>query len=643
MRYKGFEEERLDESEIERLRGLALLCRGDILKMTTLAGSGHPGGSMSSLEIYLTLYSYARVTPEDPLHPDRDRIVISHGHTSPGVYAVLGRLGFFDIDEAISTFRLAGSAFEGHVERCVPGVEWSTGNLGQGLSAGCGFALAARLLQRPFHVFVAMGDGEQQKGQVIEARRFARKYDLSNLTVIVDRNRLQISGDTQEVMPQDLAAEYRATGWEVLEIDGHDFQQLYSALHAAVHELEGPTGIIAHTHMGNGVSFMRDRYQYHGAPLSYELFVRAMEELGLEDDLEAYRQRRATERPRHVHVPPSPPIRVKTGEPIVYGPEVKTDNRSAWGKALEGLAVENKDRPDSSPMAVFDCDLASSVKTEAFSKVLPAHFFQCGIQEHHTATMAGALSTQGVLTFFSDFSVFGVAEAYNQQRINDLNLSHLKLVCTHAGIDIGEDGKTHQCIDYLGLLNNLFGFKVIVPADPNQTDRVIRFVAQEPGNFLVAMGRSRSPVILTEAGEPFFGADYRFRYGKLDLIRKGRDATIMTMGAMVHRAVKAWGRLREQGVEVTIMNVPCPKDIPREWMEQAAEPGLIVTYEDHHVGTGLGSCVANALCDFGIQTRLIKLGIRAYASSGTPEELYEEAGLSVGHLVETVLKGLREG
>ncbi|MGQ9653765.1 MAG: transketolase [Thermodesulfobacteriota bacterium] len=643
MKYRGFEARRLDEPEIERLREMASLCRGDILKMTTLAGSGHPGGSMSSIDIFVTLYSYARVDPRAPLDPGRDRIVISHGHTSPGVYAALGRLGFFDVKEAISTFRLAGSAFEGHVERCAPGVEWSTGNLGQGLSAGCGFALAARLLRKPFHVFVVMGDGEQQKGQVVEARRFARKYDLTNLTVIIDRNRLQISGDTQEIMPQDLIAEYASTGWEVLEIDGHDFQQIYTALHAAVHDLRGPACIIAHTHMGNGVSFMRDQYQYHGAPLPYELFKVAMEELGLEDDLEVYRRERSSRRPSHVHLPPSPSIRVKVGEPILYAPEAKTDNRSAWGKALEALARENKGCPDSSPIAVFDCDLATSVKTDGFAKVLPEGFFQCGIQEHHTATMAGALSTQGVLTFFSDFSIFAVAEAYNQQRINDLNLSHLKLVCTHAGIDIGEDGKTHQCIDYLGLLNNLFGFKVIIPADPNQTDRVIRFIAQEPGNFFVGMGRSRSPVITTETGEPFFGPDYKFCYGKVDLVREGRQATIMTMGTMVHRAVEAWSMLRDKGVEVTVVNVPCPKEISRHAMDEAAKPGLIITYEDHHVGTGLGSCVANALCEFGIQTRLIKLGIRAYASSGRAEDLYEEAGLSARQLVETVLKGLREG
>src|SRR4030043_344175 len=169
---KRFLDERLDETSLKKLTELSRLARGDILKMTTLAGSGHPGGSMSSIDFYLVLYSYANVHPESSSDPARDRIVISHGHTSPGVYAGLGRLGFFPIEAALASFRKAGSPFEGHVEKGIPGVEWNTGNLGQGLSAGGGFGRGAKILEKGFHVFVTMGCGEQQKGQISEARRF---------------------------------------------------------------------------------------------------------------------------------------------------------------------------------------------------------------------------------------------------------------------------------------------------------------------------------------------------------------------------------------------------------------------------------------------------------------------------------------
>jgi transketolase len=183
MDLHGFGPETLPDEAAERFAEIARVARGDILKMTTMAGSGHPGGSMSSIDTYVVLYSCANVDPSRPRMKERDRIVISHGHTSPGVYMALGRTGFFDIDEAICTFRTTGSRYEGHVERCVPGVEWSTGNLGQGLSAGCGFALAGRLNRLDYQVFVVMGDGEQQKGQISEARRFGRSSRLTGTTI----------------------------------------------------------------------------------------------------------------------------------------------------------------------------------------------------------------------------------------------------------------------------------------------------------------------------------------------------------------------------------------------------------------------------------------------------------------------------
>lgn len=197
-----FEKDCLSADEISELEELARRCKGDILKMTTLAGCGHPGGSISSLDLFLVLYRYAANDPRRPDHPDRDRVIISHGHTAPGALAVLGRLGFFPVDAAVSGFRMVDTPFEGHVVRTLPGFEWSSGNLGQGLSAGCGFATAAFMKREKFHTFVVMSDGEQAKGQVAEARRYARKYGLDNLTVLVDYNHIQISGRLEEVMPR---------------------------------------------------------------------------------------------------------------------------------------------------------------------------------------------------------------------------------------------------------------------------------------------------------------------------------------------------------------------------------------------------------------------------------------------------------
>jgi len=277
---RGFTKNIADK-DVKDLAERARLCRGDIIKMTTVAGSGHPGGSMSSIDIYLVLYSYANISPKTLDDPGRDRIIISHGHTSPGVYACLARLGFVSLDDALAGFRRYGSPFEGHIERNVPGIEWTTGNLGQGLSAGCGFALAARLNDHKYHTFVVMSDGEQAKGQVAEARRFARKYDLNNLTVIIDHNHVQISGRTEDVMPVNIKENYLADGWKVLEISGHDFSEIHQALRKALKDDRNPYAIIAETVIGKGVSFMENNVDFHGVPPNEMEYKLAIEELDL--------------------------------------------------------------------------------------------------------------------------------------------------------------------------------------------------------------------------------------------------------------------------------------------------------------------------------------------------------------------------
>ncbi len=188
---RGFVEP-LSDGDLDELRHRANRARGHVLTATTLANSGHPGGSFSSMELYTVLYGCADLRPDEPRWTDRDRIVVSHGHTSPGVYTALAEAGFFPAEEVAAHFREAGSVFEGHVERSVPGVEWSSGNLGQGLSAGVGMALAARLTGKSWRTYVAMSDGEQHKGQVAEARRLAAKERLSRLTVL---GRLQRRSD----------------------------------------------------------------------------------------------------------------------------------------------------------------------------------------------------------------------------------------------------------------------------------------------------------------------------------------------------------------------------------------------------------------------------------------------------------------
>ncbi len=629
-----FEKESLSEEEIEHLKDISLKARGDILTMTTLAKSGHPGGSMSSVDIYVVLFSYARLN-EVP----RDRIIISHGHTSPGVYSILARLGYLPLDEAIAFFRKAGSPYEGHVVRGIPFIDWSTGNLGQGLSAACGFAIASKLKKENRHVFVVMSDGEQQKGQVSEARRFAKKYALSNIKVIIDYNKLQICGSIEKVMPQNIIENYLSDGWDVIEIDGHNHDQIYRAIRRSL-TIENPVCILAHTVMGKGVPFMENNEKYHGTPLTEDEYRQAMELLGLKETLKEYEERRKGYWVYELKTENSKIEDLDTGIPFTYSPEEKVDNRTAFGYALKDLADRNI--PYGRYISVFDCDLAPSVKTLDFSKAYPEYFFQSGIQEHSTATIAGALSTTGILTFFADFGVFGIDETYNQHRLNDINGTNLKLILTHVGLDVGQDGKTHQCIDYIGLARNLFNFKVIVPTDPNQTDRVIRYVAKTDGNFIVAMGRSRWPVICKEDGSPFYGEEYEFVYGKADLVRDGKDVLIVTYGGMVERALKVREKLKKDGISAAVVNMACVLEVDSETLSRFLSVPVIASYEDHNRYTGIAPTLLSFLLEAKFQGKFLSFGIKRYGLSGDPEEILKAEGLDVDSVAEQLKLALRE-
>jgi transketolase len=629
---KVFEKERLTDEEVTRLGEMSRLAKGDILTMTRLSGTGHPGGSMSSLDVYLVLLSYANLD-KDP----RDRIIVSHGHTSPGVYAALGRLGCMPTDEVIAFFRKGGSPFEGHVVKGIPYIDWSTGNLGQGLSAGCGFAIASRIRKEDSHVYVFMGDGEQQKGQIGEARRFAKKYGLSNITAVIDYNRLQISGSIDSVMPQNIVENYLSDGWEVIEINGHDCQEIYQSLKKA-RAADNPVCILAQTIMGVGVPFMENKEKYHGNPLNEKEYKDALWALNLEDDFEGYKEKRQGACSWKPQVE-SYTITVDTGSPFTYREEDKVDNRSAFGKTLKDLGDRNIDK--GCPVAAFDCDLASSVKTGDFGKAYPDYFFQGGIQEHNTATVAGALSTTGILTFFADFGVFGIDETYNQQRLNDINKTNLKLILTHVGLDVGPDGKTHQCVDYVGLSRSLFNFKAIVPCDPNQVDRAVRYIARTKGNFLIATGRNRWPVFYGENGKPSFGEGYDFVYGKMDTIKEGSHGVIITYGGMVARAVKIREELVKRGMTVKVVNMPCVHEVDNDMMDGMLKQPHIFTYEDHNVFTGIAPVITAYLLEKKFNGTFHSFGVRKYGVSGETEEAYRIEELDVETMVNALLKIMR--
>ena len=330
---RGFKAKEISEEGLAELQEAARRGRISSVLATSVANSGHPGGALSSMDIYTLLLAVANVLPKTADDVERDRIVVSHGHTSAGFYSALAEYGFFKAEDMIANFRRTGSAFQGHVERCVFGVDWGTGNLGQGLSAGVGFALAARARNSQARTWVVMGDGEQVKGQVAEARRIAVKEKLANLTAIVDWNNIQIGGNLEDVMPSNIKELWEADGWRVFTCDGHSFKQMYAALRDAAN-CDGCAVVLCRTVMGKGVSFMQNVATYHGKTVSGEQLEQALSELG--GDVKQYEAAVAKRKEALVlgRGDKAEAAVLDLGTPKTYTAEDKKDNRGAFGTAL---------------------------------------------------------------------------------------------------------------------------------------------------------------------------------------------------------------------------------------------------------------------------------------------------------------------
>jgi transketolase len=265
---------------IEELEGIARELRRDAIETIYQAGSGHPGGSLSEMDILVALYfDVLRHDPSNPHWPDRDRFILSKGHACPGLYVVLAKRGYFPREELWS-FRRMGALLQGHAHPRTPGVEMNSGSLGQGLSFAVGAALAARLGKNPYKVYALLGDGECDEGQIWEAAMSASHYGLNNLIGIVDRNRIQNDRFTDDVMKlEPLASKWRAFGWRVLEVDGHDIGQVRAALRQAGRARNRPTLVLARTVKGRGVSIMENNPDFHGRAPNKDEYDQAMKEL----------------------------------------------------------------------------------------------------------------------------------------------------------------------------------------------------------------------------------------------------------------------------------------------------------------------------------------------------------------------------
>jgi len=612
----------LNKEHVDFLKVLSKSCRNAIVAMVANSQSGHPGGSCSVIDYLATLYAFIVSQTGEP-------VVVSNGHVSPAVYSTLAEMGYIPRQKVIDSFRKSGSVYEGHITRHVPGIWFGTGPLGVGVSAASGFALAKKLNGKNGRVFGLVGDGESDEGQVYEMMHFANKFKLGNYTLFMDYNRVQLTDAISKIMPINPKAIFESSDWNVIEANGHDYQAIWKAIGES-YKSKKPTLILGHTIMGKGISFMEPdgkalKSTWHGIAPKKEQAQKALEsELSIQEsekaELEKFRKLVKWKPAKPAHTESLSVMKsVKIGKPNILPAGTNSDCRTAYGKTLLDLAKLNKN------ILAMTADVSGSVKTDILAHEFPERHIDVGIAEQHMISCAGALSLAGFIPFASTFGAFITSRAKDQARVNDINRTNVKMVATHCGLSVGEDGPTHQAIDDLGSFLGFFNTHILEPADPNQTDHIIRFIASHYGNFYVRMGRHKFKVILKENGTPFYDGNYKFEYAKADHVRTGNKVTVVAVGSMAPVAVAVADKLKGK-VDLLIMSSFSSID-RKALVASLKKTGKLVTVEDHNPYNGWAAQCNKSIAEEGLKVKIKNLAVREYQLSGTSDELYEVAGI----------------
>jgi transketolase len=588
--------------------------RVDAVRATSHAASGHATSSMSAADLMAVLMArYLRYDFDWPDHPGNDHLVLSKGHASPLLYAAYKAAGVISDDELL-TFREHGSRLEGHPTPRLPWVDVATGSLGQGLPVGVGIALAGRRLDHePYRVWVLCGDSELAEGSVWEAFEHAGYEGLSNLTAVLDINRLGQRGPTRHEWDLNAYARRAAAfGWHTVQVDGHDPQAIDDAYAEALSVTDRPTAVLARTMKGRGVAAVQDREGMHGKPVPDA--AEAVAELGGERNLRVeVRRPAAATAPRREHG-------VHTDLPeFTLGDKAAT--RDAYGKALAAVGTA---RPD---VVALDGEVSDSTRSAMFAKAHPERFFECYIAEQELVATAVGMQVRGWTPFVSTFAAF-FTRAHDFIRMAAVSRAGLSLAGSHAGVAIGEDGPSQMGLEDLAMFRSVYGSTVLYPSDANQTARLVAAMADLDGIRYMRTSRGATPVI--------YGPDEEFPVGGSKLLRSSPDdrLTIVAAGVTLHEALAAADELAADGMPVRVLDLYSVKPVDAHALLEAADrTGCLLTVEDHHPEGGLGDAVLDAFTDGRPVPRLIRLAVNAMPGSATPAQQLAETGIDKASIV----------
>ena len=597
-------------------RELGQQLRVDSIRSSAAAGSGHPTSSMSAADLMAVLMTkYLHYDFSAPENPHNDHLIFSKGHASPLLYAMYKAAGAIS-DEEMLTFRQLGSRIEGHPTPVLPWVDVATGSLGQGLPISVGVALAGkRLDQLPYRVWCLTGDSELAEGSMWEAFEHAAWAELDNLTAILDINRL---GQTRETMHgwnlDSYARRLEAFGWRTIEIDGHDVEAIDQAIGEAVATTGQPTAVIARTEKGHGVKAVANQNGKHGKPL--EDPDAAIAELGGIRNISVQVPRPQTDGdPHHFEEGRLELPRYELGS--------KEATRKAYGDALAALGTARGD------VVALDGEVSNSTYSEIFAKAHPERYFEMFIAEQQMAAAAVGISVRGWKPYASTFAAFW-SRAYDFVRMAAISRANIKLVGSHAGVSIGEDGPSQMALEDIASLRAVYGSTVLYPSDANQAAQLVAAMADREGIVFLRTTREKLPVI--------YSPDERFEIGGSRVVRHSDDdaLSIVAAGITLHEALKAAETLAAEGINARVIDLYSVKPIDAETLKAAAHEtnGPIITVEDHWPEGGIGDAVLDAFADDGARPRVIKLAVRIMPGSATPAEQLAQAGIDAEHIAD---------
>jgi transketolase len=607
---------------LDVVRDLAAQLRVDSVRSSTSAGSGHPTSSMSAADLLAVLVArHLRYNWDVPRSAANDHLVLSKGHASPLLYALFRAVGVVTEDELLTGYRRFGQRLEGHPTPALPWVDVATGSLGQGLPDGVGIALAGKYLDKmPYRVWVLCGDSELAEGSVWEALDKASHYKLSNLVVLVDVNRLGQSGATD--LGWDLDAYARRTssfGAATLIIDGHDLHAIDRALSEAGDASgDKPTVVLAKTIKGRGFSEVENLEGWHGTAFRPDMAARAIAEIGGARDLMV-----RGPLPHPAAKPAGPPRPAKADvEAPVYGTGDKIATRKAYGDALVALGARDI------AVVALDGEVKNSTYAQEFASAYPERYFEMFIAEQQMVAAATGLAVRGYKPFASTFAAF-LTRAYDFIRMAAISGADIRLVGSHAGVEIGADGPSQMALEDLAMMRAVHGSTVLYPADGTSTAALVDAMATTSGISYLRTTRGAYPG-LYPSGEAFaVGGSKVVRSGERDHV------TLAGAGVTLHQCVHAAEILANEDISARVIDCYSVKPVDVATLCAAADAtdGRVVVVEDHHPEGGLGSAVIHALVSNGQRCLSIKhLAVREMPGSGSGSELLAWAGIDAAHI-----------